>query len=161
MIRPNGSRAAFTLVELMVVVAMIAIIIAAMTTSIAGAKQRAKIQKATSEVKVVSQAILAYENFNRGNDKFELPVLNDQPADSSSLGFLLGTAGESTESGKIPALVLASLSRGEVMLDPWGNPYLVRIQKSSARVEIRSANSTLRTGFVVPNQYHLTEEERK
>ena len=114
MIRRNGSRAAFTLVELMVVVAMIAIIIAAMTTSIAGAKERAKIQKATSEVKIVSQAILAYENFNRGSDKFELPVLNDQPADSSSLGFLLGTAGESTESGKIPALVLASLSGGAV-----------------------------------------------
>ena len=161
MIRRNGSRAAFTLVVLMVVVAMIAIIIAAMTTSIAGAKERAKIQKATSEVKIVSQAILAYENFNRGNDKFELPVLNDQPAASSSLGFLLGTAGESTESGKIPALVLASLSGGGTMLDPWGNPYLVRIQKSAARVEIKSANSTMRTGFVVPNQYHLTEEERK
>ena len=162
MIRQNGSSAAFTLVELMVVVAMIAVIVAAMTTSIAAAKQRAKIQKATSEVKIVSQAILAYENFmQHGNDRFELPVMNDQPADDSSLGFLLGTAGESTESGKIPALVLAALSGSGAMLDPWGNPYLVKIQKSSGRVEIKSANSTMRTGFVVPNIYHMTGEERK
>ncbi len=161
MIRQNGSRAAFTLVELMVVVAMIAVIIAAMTASIAAAKQRAKIQKATSEVKIISQAILAYENFmQHGGDEFELPVMNDKQADSSSLGFLLGMDG-STESGKIPALVLASLSGSEAMLDPWGNPYLVRIQKSSGSVEIKSANSTMRTGFVVPNIYHMTEEERK
>ena len=161
MIRQNGSRTAFTLVELMVVVAIIAVLVAAMTTSIAAAKQRAKIQKATSEVKIISQAILAYENFRQhGNDRFELPVMNDKQADSSSLGFLLGEGG-STESGKIPALVLASLSGSGAMLDPWGNPYLVKIQKSSARVEIKSANSTMRTGYVVPNIYHMTEGERK
>ena len=161
MIRQNGSRAAFTLVELMVVMAMIAVLIAAMTTSIAAAKRRAKIQKATSEVKIISQAILAYENFRSNDNKpFELPVMNDQPADSSSLGFLLGLDG-STESGKIPALMLASLSGSGAMLDPWGHQYLVKIQKSAARVEIKSANSTLRTGFVLPNVYHMTEGERK
>jgi hypothetical protein len=57
--------------------------------------------------------------------------------------------------------MLASLSGSGAMLDPWGHQYLVKIQKSAARVEIKSANSTLRTGFVVPNVYHMTEGERK
>ena len=52
----------FTLVELLVVIGMIAILIAALTTSMAAAQERARIQKATSDVKVISQAILAYEN---------------------------------------------------------------------------------------------------
>lgn len=160
MIRRNGNRKAFTLVELMVVVAMIAMIIAAMITSIAAAKHRTKVQKALSEVKIISQAILAYENYNHGDDKFELPPLNDQPADKSTLGFLLGDGGQ-TKSGKIPALLIASLNNGEKLLDPWGTPYKVRITKSSGRVKINSANSTMRTGFIVPNHYHLTEAERK
>lgn len=159
-LRNGGKRRAFTLVELMVVVAMIAVIVAAMTTSIAGAKNRTKIQKAISEVKVISQAILAYENFNLGNEKFELPLLNDREADRSSIGFLIGE-GESAQSGAIPALLLASLSSGGKMMDPWGRPYLVNIKKSTGRVKIQSANTNLRTGFIVPNQYHLTEEERK
>lgn len=156
----GGNRSGFTLVELMVVVAMIAMIVAALLTSIAGAKNRAKIQKAVSEVKIISQAILSYENFNRGGQKFELPIMNDKEADRSALQFLIGE-GESTESGKIPSLLLAALSSGGKMLDPWGRPYLINIQKSNARVKIQSANTTMRTGFVVPNHYHLTEGERK
>ena len=61
----------FTLVELLVVIAMIAILLAALSTSIAAAQERARIQKATSEVKIISQAILAAENYARGG-KYEL-----------------------------------------------------------------------------------------
>ena len=47
-------REGFTLIELMVVVAMIAIISAAMTVSVAGAQERARVQKATVEVKSIT-----------------------------------------------------------------------------------------------------------
>ena len=75
----------FTLVELLVVVGMIAVILGALTTSVQSARMRARVQKATSEVKIVSQAVLAYENF-RG----ELPTMTDADCNRSSLGFLLG-----------------------------------------------------------------------
>jgi len=143
----------------MVVVAMIAMIIAAMITSIAGAKHRTKVQKATSEVKIISQAILAYENYNIGG-KFELPVINDQNADKATLSFLLGE-GDQARSGKIPALLIAALNNGQSILDPWGTPYKVKITKGSAPIRINSANANMRTGFVVPNYYRLTEGERK
>jgi type II secretory pathway pseudopilin PulG len=155
----NGNKKAFTLVELMVVVAMIAMIIAAMVTSIAGAKHRTKVQKATSEVKIISQAILAYENYNVGG-KFELPTINDQNADRSTLSFLLGE-GDQARSGKIPALLIAALNNGQAILDPWGTPYKIKISKGAGKIKINSANATMRTGFVVPNYYHLTEGERK
>ena len=50
------TKRGFTLVELLVVIAMIAMLIAAMTTSLSAAQQRARIQKATSDVKVISLA---------------------------------------------------------------------------------------------------------
>ena len=59
MIRTNGKNG-FTLVELLVVVGMLALLLAAMTTSVTAARHRARVQKATSDVKVISQTILAY-----------------------------------------------------------------------------------------------------
>lgn len=150
----NNSRG-FTLIELLVVVAMIAILIGAMTTSVAAARERAKIQRATSEVKIISQAILAYENYARGGD-FKLEEKNDVDADSSSLGFLLGAA--AVDSGaKMPVLLMAQLRNGGKMLDPWGMPYRVRIKEGT----IPSASQVqLRTGYFLPNYYRVSEGER-
>ena len=146
----NNERRGFTLIELLVVVAMIAILIGAMTTSVSAARERAKIQRATSEVKVISQAILAYENYARGGN-FKLDPLNDVDADSSSLGFLLGTA--AVDSGaKMPVLLMAQLKSGGKMLDPWGKPYRVRIKQS----QVAAASSVqLKTGYFFPNYYRI------
>ena len=62
-------RRGFTLVELMVVLAMAAIIIAALTTAVTEARERAKIERARSEASIMTQAILAYENFNKDVSK--------------------------------------------------------------------------------------------
>jgi prepilin-type N-terminal cleavage/methylation domain-containing protein len=152
------NKKGFTLIELLVVVAMIAIILGAMTTSVTASQQRARIQKATAEVKVVSQAILAYENYSRGGS-FELEELNDVDADANSLGFLLGR--ETAESGGRITLLMASLAAGGTMRDPWGTPYKVKIKAGNADVRIDSANSTLNTGYWLPNYYRLSAEERK
>ncbi|MBQ3672077.1 MAG: prepilin-type N-terminal cleavage/methylation domain-containing protein [Kiritimatiellae bacterium] len=150
------SKRAFTLIELLVVVAMIAIIMGAMTTSVTASQQRARIQKATAEVNVISQAILAYENYAANH---ELEELNDVDADATSLGFLLGK--ESGETGdKIPALLMASLTSGGTMRDPWGQPYKIRIKRGNIQPQ-NSMSSLEKTGYYLPNFYRLSAEERK
>ncbi len=149
----------FTLVELLVVIGMIAILIAALTTSMAAAQERARIQKATSDVKVISQAILAYENYARGG-KYELEPMDKRDANRSSLGFLLGM--ENADSGgKIPVLVMAALRAGDDIRDPWGTTYKVTIKKGDATVKIESASGSLNTGYFLPNFYRLSAKERQ
>lgn len=146
----------FTLVELIVVVAMIAIFMASVGTAIGKTRERARIEKARSDVKVISQAILAWENYSRGG-KRELMEMNDVEADSSSLAFLLGK-GESAMSGDIPALIMASLAAGGKMRDPWNRPYLLRIKEGKID---RPKNLDLGTCYFLPNLYRLSEEERR
>lgn len=154
MIRTNGKRA-FTLVELLVVVAMIAILTAVVSTSISAAQRRARIQKATAEVKIATQAILGYENHNRNH---ELPTMIRKELSQANVGFLFGNGEKSASDFQIPVLLQAALSSGGVMRDPWGMPYLVTIR--SGAVSTPQLDS-VRTGYFLPNINCLTEEERK
>jgi len=154
MIPKNGAnRGGFTLVELLVVVGMIALIMGAFSVSMTSAMQRARIQKATSEVKSLTQAILAYENYMENGDT--LTEMTRKEADSTSIGFLLGA----TSSGgyKVPVLIQAALNESGVMRDPWGKPYLVTIRKGTIP---RISLGTVQTGYYLPNFNRLTAEER-
>ena len=148
----------FTLVELLVVIAMIVLLTGAMSTAVTGSIKRARIQKATVEVKAITQAILAYENETRNGTDYELPVLTQADCDQSTIGFLLGR--ETSQSGKIPVLLMAALTSGGKMLDPWGHPYKVTIRKNSFRPNYRTMTGSLQTGFFLPNFYRLREGER-
>lgn len=158
MIRMNGERSGFTLVELLVVVAMIAVLTGAMTTAIAAAQNRARIQKATSDVKVISQAILGYENYSQGG-KFELEPMERRDADKNSLKFLLGEGKTTDSGGKIPVLLMAALRGNGQMVDPWGTPYKVTIREGNISVKMSSLNG-LQTGYYLPNAYRLGLKER-
>ena len=151
-----SNKHGFTLIELMVVIAMIAIFMTAIGSSVGKTRERARLEKARSDVKVISQAILAWENYSRGG-KNELEEMTDEEADSSSLKFLLGQ-GESATSGDIPALLMAQLSAGGKMRDPWGMPYRIRIKEGSID---RPDNLNLSTCYYLPNFYRLSAEERK
>lgn len=159
MIRANGKRGGFTLVELLVVVGMIAVLMGAMTTSVRGARHRARVQKATSDVKVISQAILAYENYGTGSD-YTLPTLNRAPAGKDTLGFLLGKGTGPQSGGQMPILLQAALSSGGKILDPWGHPYLVTIKPGGAQLKVKTVTGALNTGYYLPNFYRLSEGER-
>ena len=152
----NSNERGFTLVELLVVVGMIAVIMGAISVSYSAAQQRARIQKATSDVKVISQAILAYENYARSNNE-DLPTMTKQTADASSLGILIGK-GKTTASGdKIPVLLMAALQNGREMKDPWGTPYRVTIKEGTIPA---SGSISLETGYYLPNFYRTTRGER-
>lgn len=156
MIRNCGviDRGGFTLVELLVVVAMIAIISGAFSVSVTSAMQRARVQKATGEVKSLTQAILAYENYM--DDGETLPTMERTEAKAGSIGFLLGR--ETSGGYKVPVLIQAALTEQGVMRDPWGHPYLITIRKGS----IPGIGVTqISTGYYLPNFNRLTEKERK
>ena len=155
MIRATGNRRAFTLLELLVVVGMIALIMGAMSTAVTSAQERARVQKATAEVKVITQAILAYEDWSREG----LKELDNEPADSKSLGFLFGQDGSSRSGQPFPTLVMASLRNGGKLLNPWGNPYKVKIKKNGAR--LNQNFSTINAGYYVPNIFRVTDAERQ
>ena len=150
------NKRGFTLVELIVVIAMIAVFMASVGVAVGKTRERARIEKARGDVKVLSQAILAWENYSR-NGKNELREMNDVEADSSSLGFLLGQ-GESATSGDIPILAMVQLSAGGKMRDPWNRPYLLRIKEGKID---RPENLDLGTCYYLPNLYRLSEEERR
>ena len=151
-------RGGFTLIELLVVLAMIATIVGSISVSVAGAKERAKIEKATVEVKAITQAVLAYENFSKQG----LPVLGSgrqgAVCNASNLGFLLGKNATTRSGDRIPVLLEAALSSGGAMMDPWGHPYTIVIAKG--KVYSQGVNQ-IRTGFSLPNIHRLSEEERK
>ena len=137
----KSTERGFTLVEMLVVVSILGMLIAAFTTSVTAAQRRSKIAKAESEVKVVSQAILAYEQFGK-----DMPSCKDADADENSLGFLIGEGGSADSGGK--------------MLDPWNTPYKISI-KAGETLKLAKTMSNVKTGYFLPNFYRLSEEERK
>lgn len=153
----STNKKGFTLIELLVVVAMIAVLLGALTTSVTSARKRARIQKATADVKVITQAILAYENWSHGGD-YKLPTYQSPvDADASTLQFLLGK--ESADSGgQIPVMLMAQLQAGGKLLDPWGHPYKLTIREGSANVKWSSGD--IKTGYQLPNYYRLGAGER-
>ena len=154
----SSIKKGFTLIELMVVIAMIGIIMAAVVTSTAGAQERARREKALSEVKTITQAILAYENVAKSG---ELPTMENRDADDNSLGFITGKGGESRYGGKVGSMLAAIYRKGGKMTDPWGTPYKITIRASGASVRIESASGAMQTGYYFPNFYRLSEEERQ
>ena len=150
-------RKGFTLIELLVVVGMIAVILGSISTAFSSAREQARVQKAKAEVKIISQAILAYENWGR-NKKYELPTYSSPvDADASTLSFLLGA--EAAESGgKIPVMLMAQLRSGGKLLDPWGHPYKIRIKDGGISA---GQGVDLKSGFYLPNFYRLGLEERR
>ena len=151
-------RRGFTLVELLVVLAMILILVSAMTASVNSARRRAREAKALQEMKELTNAILAFEQYapNRTLDGFETGGW--KACDEKSLAMVLGgLAGDSGES--VPVLYAASLTGGK-MLDPWNTPYKISI-KAGETLKLTKTMSNVKTGYFLPNFYRLLDEERE
>lgn len=149
-------RNGFTLIELMVVIAMIAILTAAVGGGVAKARARARISRAETEANEMTNAIRAYENYV----DTALKEMRDEEATLSSISFLLGE-GKDRNGNDIPVLYNANATGSEIR-DPWGNPYLIRIEAASAN----SGNndgvaSSLRTGVYIPNRYRPNRRKGK
>ena len=145
---------AFTLVELLVVVGMIALLTGAVGTSVSESRARARIAKAQAEVKEMTNAILGYEQFAKVHG-LEMPTL-DVDANDGDLGFILGKAG-SVDGVKVPVFYNGSVSGDGKLRDPWGRPYRVKIVEGTVPTVNQEVTMT---GYQLPNIYRISAEER-
>ena len=141
----------FTLVELLVVIAMLMVLMGSVSSSIYAARRRAKISAATVACQEMTNAILAYENYGR-NYSLDSHLLNAAEATESRLGFILGKESrQDGGQGNIPVLYNASV-RGGKILDPWGMSYRVTIERQTASVDGGDdASGTMATSVYFPN----------
>ena len=140
-------RRGFTLVEMMVVVGIIAMLMAALTVSYSSAQTKSRISKATAETTSLTQAIYSYENYVDTG----IPEASDAEAGESSLPYLFG-GGTDRAGNQIPVLFNGSLSNGK-FLDPWGHPYRVTVKSAPDAGSSDQVGKNLTTGVFIPNRY--------
>ena len=141
----SSPRSGFTLVELLVVIAMLMLLVGAVSSSVSSAQRRAKIAQATAEAQEMTNAILAYEHFG---DDYKLPNYDNMPATEANMAFILGDV--TVNGQKVPVLYNASIKGGEIR-DPWGRPYYVTI-KEGKPISSESDRSDQLTSYVAfPN----------
>ena len=147
-------RRGFTLIELMVAVAMILIIAGAMHTAVRQAQRRAKVSRAQIEAREITNAILAYQNYEASHSLSSC-TMEDAPASESRLGFILGNV--SVNGIRVPVLYNAAITRGQI-LDPWGNPYRITIKPGETIKPMGVPDMDIRLFY--PNWHRLSGGER-
>ncbi|MDO5318154.1 MAG: type II secretion system protein [bacterium] len=153
-------RRGFTLVELIVVIGMLMLLAGAVSTSVAGAHRRAKIQQATTEAQEMTKAILAYENYGKGYSLDAHIMESPTEATEDSLGFILGKENrQNGQTGKMPILFNASVTRSKRILDPWGNPYYVTIRKGTVDQEQDKTDGNVTSYVTFPNYNRRPADE--
>lgn len=141
----------FTMVELLVVIGMLMLLMGSVTSAVMSAQKRARIAQATTAVREMTNAILAYENYADSGDLSTVASGGWKEADESTLGFILGK--KSNKNGVVPVLYNASLKGGKI-LDPWGHPYRVQIKQGSIKVDDNGVLSgQQKTAVAFPNFY--------
>ena len=158
----NFSRG-FTLIELLVVIAMLAILMGAMTSSVSSSRRRSLIAKATQDVKEITNAILAYQNYAPNRSLEQDAKGSWQPATEGNLDMILGErslgGNDGQEAAKVPVLYNAQIKAGAIR-DPWGQPYEFMIKK----VQEQDDGGTKFKYFTapsLPNYHRLTDEEKQ
>lgn len=149
----------FTLVELLVALGMIALLSAAMTVAVSRAQLRAKVSKATQEIREMTNAILAFEQYARGRTLANHVNGGWVECSEGNMRMILG--GETGENGEqVPVLYNAAITGG-VLRDPWGTPYQYTIQNTSGEsAPQEGGGSEYITAPALPNFFRLTIDER-
>lgn len=144
----------FTLIELLVVIGMIAILTAAASSSVMKARKRSQLARAETETREMTNAILAYENYDKDRSLERYSTgQNWADATKGNLKFILGE-GQDAEGNKLPVLFNAAMTGSEIR-DPWGTTYQFMIAKTADAVDDSGdqVGDALNTFIYLPNQY--------
>lgn len=105
---PKDSEAGLTLVEMIVVLAIIALVAALIVPNVIGRPDEARVTVANTDIRTISAALKMYRLDN-----------GDYPTTAQGLKALA----EKPTVPPVPANWSGEGYLGEVPLDPWGNPY--------------------------------------
>ena len=136
----------FTMVELIVVIAMLMLLMGSVSSALMGARKRAKIAKATVACQEMTNAILAYENYR----SLANVSPKEGPATKSTLSFILSGTETDDNGNPIPVLYNAAIKGAEI-LDPWNKPYRYRIKETSIQIKDDLAGGAVDTNVMFPN----------
>ena len=121
------ARRPFTLIELLTVIAIIAILVGLLLPAIGAAKQKAKITQAKSQIKALQIAIKQYES-TYGS----LPYAGTDDTEIGSTAYAtlirtLSCQGTPTTDFNPRQIVFLEVQTASVYNDPWGNRFYVYI----------------------------------
>jgi len=158
----NNQQRGFTLIEMLTVIAIILMLMGAITTSVSGARRRAKTQQAISEAQEMTNAILAYENYGRQGQVSPLEGKATgeswKEATEGELAFILGNESmPNGQDGNVPVLFNGAVRNGK-LLDPWGHPYRYKILSSTLDQDDESGN-VKESAFAFPNINRIPADE--
>ena len=151
----------FTLIELLVVIGMIAVLTGAASSAVMKARKRSQIARAETEVREMTNAILAYENWDDDHTlKNYQTSKNWKDATEDALQFILG--GERNRQGDVPVLYNAAIV-DKHLRDPWGTPYQYMIASAGDAAESSrdQVGRSLSTYMFLPNLWRLKADERE
>ena len=150
----------FTLIELLVVIGMIAILTGAASSAVMKARRRSQLARAETEAREMTNAILAYENWddNRTLQSYQTSK-SWREATEDSLKFILG--GVRNKGGEVPVLYNAAVIAGSIR-DPWGTPYqyMISAAGNAAESSADQVGSQISTFMFLPNLNRLKASER-
>ena len=147
-------KCGFTIIELITVIAMILLLMGAITTSVSGARKRSKVQQAITEAQQLTDAILAYDNFAPGE---KTSPLRDEAtgegwkeANEANLAFVLGKKAMPNGKGTVPVLFNGAVTGGRIC-DPWGRVYRYRIMSEIIEEDDNHKWDRGNSAFALPN----------
>ncbi|MBR6586838.1 MAG: type II secretion system protein [Kiritimatiellae bacterium] len=151
-------RKGFTLIELLVVIGMIAVLTGAASSAVMKARKRSQIARAETETREMTNAILAYENWDDDRSLKRYQTSKSwQKTTEGNMAFILGEV--QNKQGKIPVLYNAAIVGGSIV-DPWGTEYEYMIsQAGDASDTDDSVGDGLNTFMYLPNLHRLTPQE--
>ena len=159
----TNNRSGFTIIELITVISILLLLMGAITTSVSGARRRAKTNQAIAEAQQLTDAILAYENFSRPGRPSPLEGKvtggNWKEAAEGDMAFVLGNEKNPTgQDGNVPVLFNGAVTGGSIR-DPWGKPYRYRIMSTAVDAEDETAGSSGDSAFAIPNINRIPADE--
>lgn len=134
-------RAGFTMIELLVVMAILGTLVATFAASTASARENARVVKATAESRTLSNSIRLYcmtmmdtNEANGGNPIAELGLSDGLNDAGTSLTNLL-TKPSASNGNTVYFEANDRAIRGGRLCDPWGNPYKIRVKRVNLSVK--------------------------
>jgi prepilin-type N-terminal cleavage/methylation domain-containing protein len=158
------ARAGFTMIELLVVMAILGTLVGTFAVSTASARENAKVVKATAEGRALENAIRLFcmtwmdteESPDGGNILSNLG-LSDGIQDANSTLTNMLTKPSAGNGNTVYFEANDSSIRGNKLCDPWGNPYKIRVKRVNPTTNKNGEDEEYEIVVPIPGRHRALE----